>query len=84
MPNDPQYKGMSDHDLLVTIATKQDVMHEDVVGLQAADEKLHTRIDETHSRINRTNDRVSQIKIAVGSIAAIGLIAGTIAGFIFN
>lgn len=46
------YKNWEDHDILVSVATKQDTICEDIIELKAEDRRLHHRINDSHKRIN--------------------------------
>jgi len=66
------YKKWKDHELLVRVATKQDMMHEDVRELKDEDRRIHHRINDAHKRINA-------IKLWTGVSGTIG---GIIGGFL--
>lgn len=82
------YHNMRDHDLLVQVATKQDMMHDDMketfAELKKEDDILHSRISEaneqTDDKVVEVNQRVDRIRwFSVGSGGLGGLVGAFLA-----
>lgn len=81
------YKGMSDHDLLVEIATTMKVgVMPRIVALEEEDDNIYGRIggeaQALRKDINRIDDKVGKIKLWAPTWAAIGGFFGAIGAWI--
>ncbi len=81
------YQGMSDHDLMVRMATQMDeLVVPEIKLLRAEDDIIHGRITgeakSLRQDINKVDDKVGKIKIWATASAAIGGVFGAMGAWL--
>lgn len=79
MSADSTYRGMTDHDLLVHIATKQEAYEKDSDELRVELAAQDIKLDKAHARISQQRNINTTLSVLSGAIAGFfgGLFKGS-------